>query len=107
MLVKRNTGLKPTAKTKTGDAKPRAKHHPKSHPKTAKSAQLDDASNGPSALPAEPAESFISREEIARLAYTSWELRGRPAGSAEYDWIKAEEELRSPHATLLGSKPTG
>jgi hypothetical protein len=108
MLVKRNTGLKSAAKTKTGDAKPRAKHHPKkTHPETAKPAQPDDVSNGPSVLSAALTENSISREEIARLAYASWELRGRPVGSAEYDWIKAEEELRSRQANPLGSKHTG
>jgi hypothetical protein len=35
-------------------------------------------------------------EEIARLAYAYWEERGRPLGSAEEDWFRAERELR-PH----------
>ena len=108
MLGKRNTGVKSTAKTKTRDAKPRAKHHPKkTHPETAKPAQFDDVSSGLSVVQAPLTEKSISHEEIARLAYTSWELRGRPVGSAEYDWVKAEEELRSRHANPLGSKHTG
>lgn len=33
-------------------------------------------------------------EEIARLAYSYWEGRGRQGGSAEEDWNRAEQELR-------------
>jgi len=32
---------------------------------------------------------------LNKLAYESWEERGRPAGSPEVDWQKAEERLRS------------
>ena len=34
------------------------------------------------------------RERIARLAYSYWEERGCPHGSADEDWYRAEEELR-------------
>jgi len=34
------------------------------------------------------------REEIARLAYFLWEARGGEGGTAEEDWIRAEEEYR-------------
>jgi hypothetical protein len=34
-----------------------------------------------------------SREEIARLAYSYWEARGYQGGSAEEDWLRAEQEL--------------
>ena len=33
-------------------------------------------------------------EEIAYLAYTYWEARGRQGGSPEEDWFRAEQELR-------------
>lgn len=33
------------------------------------------------------------QEEIARLAYTLWQQRGCPTGSAEFDWFAAEEKL--------------
>ena len=36
-----------------------------------------------------------NREAIAKLAYRLWEDRGRPDGSPEYDWLLAEELLRS------------
>ena len=36
----------------------------------------------------------LSRDEIARLAYSLWEARGRQGGTPEEDWLRAEEELR-------------
>ena len=35
----------------------------------------------------------VSQDEIARLAYSYWEARGRQGGSAEEDWQRAEREL--------------
>ncbi len=35
-------------------------------------------------------------EEIARMAYSYWEARGRQHGHAEEDWLRAERELRKP-----------
>ena len=35
------------------------------------------------------------QEEIARLAYSYWEARGGEGGSAEEDWLRAEQELRT------------
>ncbi|MCC7175443.1 MAG: DUF2934 domain-containing protein [Bryobacterales bacterium] len=32
---------------------------------------------------------------IARLAYSYWEARGGQGGSAEEDWLRAEQELRT------------
>ncbi len=34
------------------------------------------------------------REEIAKLAYSYWEARGRRHGSELEDWLRAERELR-------------
>jgi hypothetical protein len=34
-----------------------------------------------------------SHEVIELRAYQSWEARGRPFGSPEVDWFKAEQEL--------------
>ena len=36
----------------------------------------------------------INHEQIARLAYDLWKARGCPHGSAEVDWLQAEQELR-------------
>jgi hypothetical protein len=33
--------------------------------------------------------------EIARLAYSYWEARGCPMGSAEQDWLRAEQEMKA------------
>jgi len=33
--------------------------------------------------------------EIARLAYSYWEARGCPAGSAEEDWFRAEQGMKA------------
>lgn len=37
-------------------------------------------------------------EAIAKLAYLLWESRGRPAGSAERDWLEAEATLDAGEA---------
>ena len=34
-----------------------------------------------------------SEEEIARIAYTLWEDRGKPVGSPEQDWYEARARL--------------
>ena len=36
----------------------------------------------------------LQHKRIARLAYAYWEARGRPHGSPEEDWFRAEEEIR-------------
>jgi len=33
------------------------------------------------------------REQISKLAYAIWELRGCPDGSAESDWLEAERQV--------------
>jgi hypothetical protein len=37
----------------------------------------------------------IDSEAISRLAYSYWEARGYVGGSAEEDWLRAEQELRA------------
>jgi hypothetical protein len=37
---------------------------------------------------------IITDEDVARVAYFYWEHRGRPFGSPEVDWFKAEADLR-------------
>jgi hypothetical protein len=41
-----------------------------------------------------------SYEEIAALAYSYWEGRGRQGGCPEEDWLRAEEELRHRSASV-------
>ncbi len=43
-------------------------------------------------------------DEIAALAYSYWEARGHNGGSAEDDWLRAEEELRKRHARMRASE---
>jgi hypothetical protein len=38
---------------------------------------------------------IVSHAEIARLAYSYWEARGRQGGSAVEDWFRAERELQA------------
>lgn len=44
----------------------------------------------PVVVPSAPAP---THEEIAHLAYTYWEARGRRHGSHQEDWYRAEREL--------------
>lgn len=43
----------------------------------------------------DPTTSQPTYEEISVLAYSLWEARGRPEGTPEEDWFKAEETLRA------------
>ena len=43
------------------------------------------------------AEIQPAQEEIAALAYSYWEARGCQGGSAEEDWLRAEQQLRAGH----------
>ena len=45
-------------------------------------------------------------EAIAKLAYAHWEARGRPEGSPEEDWFRAERELQLMRfAATVGNTP--
>jgi hypothetical protein len=43
--------------------------------------------------PTPTAPTMPSREEIERLARSYWAARGYQDGSAEQDWLRAEQEL--------------
>jgi hypothetical protein len=43
---------------------------------------------------AAPTTSRPQSEDIAVLAYSLWESRGRPEGNPDEDWFKAQETLR-------------
>jgi len=43
----------------------------------------------------DPIQNDPSRDDIAKLAYALWESRGGLGGSAEEDWYRAEQEIRS------------
>jgi hypothetical protein len=40
-----------------------------------------------------PQLSDAEREQIEKLAYQLWEQRGRPLGSPDDDWFRAEKEF--------------
>jgi Protein of unknown function (DUF2934) len=46
-------------------------------------------------------------EEIAHRAYELWEQRGRPKGSREEDWFRAESELSHPSEVLPADTAAG
>ena len=54
--------------------------------------QIDQTQHVP-AFRQETAVERARSEEIARLAYVLWQQRGCPAGSAETDWLEAEQQL--------------
>lgn len=49
------------------------------------------------AAAAQKAAQSISHDEIAKLAHSYWVARGYGHGSAEADWLRAEQELRTSH----------
>lgn len=46
-------------------------------------------------MPARPKPGEADREQVARLAYRYWEEGGRREGTAEEDWLRAEQDLQS------------
>jgi hypothetical protein len=44
---------------------------------------------------AAPTFSSPGHEQIAQLAYSYWQARGCPDGSAEKDWLRAEADLQN------------
>jgi hypothetical protein len=53
------------------------------------------------ALTKQPASA--QHDQIALRAYRLWEQRGSPIGSAEEDWFRAEQEIRSETAQSAGT----
>jgi hypothetical protein len=43
---------------------------------------------------------------IGELAYSLWQARGCPEGSAERDWLDAEKQLRSTQRTTAEARAT-
>ena len=55
--------------------------------------------NRPGQEPVTGASRPPTQEEIARLAYSYWEARGCPQGSAWEDWFRAERALKERDLT--------
>ncbi len=47
------------------------------------------------------------QQEIELLAYRYWEDRGRPFGSPEIDWFRAENDLRQQPILVTAAKTVG
>ena len=45
-------------------------------------------------VPREIGQTDPEHEKIAGLAYQHWQQRGRPIGTTEEDWFRAEEEIK-------------
>ena len=61
---------------------------------------------GPDSIQSSPEgeNQMDQQQEIAQLAYSLWQQRGCPEGSASQDWIEAEERLRNPlHSIVTAS----
>ena len=46
------------------------------------------------------------RKEVEMLAYELWEQRGRPEGSPDEDWLRAEQEYYRVDAFTAELPPT-
>ncbi|MBZ5591004.1 MAG: DUF2934 domain-containing protein [Acidobacteriia bacterium] len=56
--------------------------------------EMSSADSKRTAMP----ETTVAQEAIARLAYSYWEARGFTGGSAQEDWLRAEQEIRDGKA---------
>ncbi len=85
----------PARKKRAARAKPPAAIQPDAVPEDL------SALSSTVAQPAPP-DPVVDRGEVERLAHSYWEARGRPEGSAEDDWFRAEHEVRARRATAGG-----
>ena len=44
----------------------------------------------------------IDRQRVEQLAYSLWHQRGRPEGSPDEDWFRAERDLQDKSPPQLG-----
>lgn len=80
---RRSTHAKPASKTAVPDTPETPREQT-----TAVEAAVSSAAGAPSYEP------ISEREEIAKLAYSFYLERGGQAGSAEEDWVRAEQEFQ-------------
>lgn len=63
-------------------------------PKTVVSPTTSETAGQPEhSVPTGAESAAPALEEIARRAYQYWEARGRPIGSPDEDWFKAEQDV--------------
>jgi hypothetical protein len=84
----RTFAANPTEEIRMADTSRKTKATNKQRATTTKTAPKAEPKKETAAKVAQP-----TREEIARLAKTYWEARGRVDGYAEQDWARAEKEL--------------
>jgi hypothetical protein len=51
--------------------------------------------------PLSPLPDQMEKKRVAEMAFSFWEERGRPFGSPDEDWFRAERELRSTVEKLM------
>ena len=49
-------------------------------------------------------DAAVSPDQIAQLAHSFWEARGRIGGSAVEDWLRAERDLRGLSCEIFGGE---
>jgi len=63
-------------------------------PKMAVSPTTGETTDQPAdSVPTAAESAAPTHEEVAQLAYHYWEARGRPLGSPEEDWFRAEQDV--------------
>ena len=82
----KKSARKSPAKPKSATGNAAHKHHAK----TSAEVSIDTPVEAPQTA---AAAVTITHEDVAKLAYSYWEARGRQDGFAEQDWLRAEREL--------------
>jgi hypothetical protein len=83
----------PKKSTRKSPGKPKSATGNAAHKHHAKKS-VDTPAEAPVETPQAAAVAVsVSHEQIAKLAYSYWEARGRQDGFAEQDWLRAEREL--------------
>ena len=73
-----------------------SKHHNSKTEPVAKGAAITAVADGIHERGQTPFTEDNGRDlETARLAYSYWEARGRRHGSADADWVRAEQEIKA------------
>jgi len=80
-----------------------AKYHTDRDGKS-KTASAVDADHYPEQHEVDEDGLFPTLEQIARRAHELWIKRGCPEGSAEQDWLQAEQELKARNPSEASSQ---
>jgi hypothetical protein len=104
-----SSGASAVPSRRKAPARSRAKHTPVADSADAQieidalagATPVSNASAVPASTAAAPAVYEPNHEEIALLAFLYWESRGGQGGSAEEDWLRAEQELRVRAAAVV------